>query len=145
MFPAFYESGIWLQTAVVRLPRVPHNERGKLLQELIPSRIPDVICLTEAKAALLPDRGHLIESDPDYGYPIKEGRRKVFLWSSLPWGEVSIHDDLDFPSGRIVSGVTVGLRFVGVCIPWSALVLFVTTFPTFSREFSRLEIVNSFR
>lgn len=99
---------------------VLHKERGQLLWELIQSRSPDVICLTEAKAGLLPDSGHLIESDPDYGYPLKEGRRKVLLWSAQPWDEVSIHEDLSFPSGRIVSGVTGGIRFVGVCIPWSA-------------------------
>ncbi|EDL59265.1 endonuclease/exonuclease/phosphatase family protein [Gimesia maris] len=91
-----------------------------MLRELIQGRSPDVICLTEAQAGLLPDRGHLIESDPDFGYPLIKGRRKVLLWSSLPWNDVSIHDDLGFPSGRIVSGVTGGVRFVGVCIPWSA-------------------------
>lgn len=71
---------------------VPHNERGQLLQGKIQRRKPDVICLTEAKAGLLPENGHLIESGPDYGYPLKEGRRKVLLWSSLPWEEDSIHD-----------------------------------------------------
>lgn len=99
---------------------IPHIKRGRRLQELIQSHSPDVICLTEAKVGLLPESGHLIESGPDYGYPIKEGRRKVLLWSAQPWDEVSIHDDLSFPSGRIVSGVTGGIRFVGVCIPWSA-------------------------
>ncbi len=99
---------------------IPNSERGKLLKESIASRTPDVICLTEAKAGLLPDNGHLIESDPDTGYPIKEGRRKVLLWSSLPWDEVSFHDGLDFPSGRIVTGITGGVRFIGVCTPWSA-------------------------
>lgn len=99
---------------------IPQIKRGRRLQELIQSRSPDVICLTEAKAGLLPDSGYLIESDPDYGYPLKAGRRKVLLWSAQPWDEVSIHDDLSFPSGRIVSGVTGGIRFVGVCIPWSA-------------------------
>ena len=38
--------------------------------ELISSRNPNVVCLTEAKAALLPESGHLIESDPDYGNAI---------------------------------------------------------------------------
>lgn len=99
---------------------IPQIKRGRRLLELIQSRSPDVICLTEAKVGLLPESGHLIESGPDYGYPIKEGRRKVLLWSAQPWDEVSIHDDLSFPSGRIVSGVTGGIRFVGVCIPWSA-------------------------
>ena len=99
---------------------IPHKTRGQLLNELIFNRNPDVICLTEAKTDLLPNSGHLIESDPDYGYPIKKGRRKVLLWSLLPWDEISIHDDLNFPPGRIVSGVTGGIRFVGVCIPWSA-------------------------
>ncbi|MEQ8851750.1 endonuclease/exonuclease/phosphatase family protein [Gimesia sp.] len=99
---------------------VPGSKRWLLLSERIQQQLPDVICLTEAKTGLLPQQGHVIESAPDYGYPLKPGRRKVILWSKLPWSEVSIHENLDFPSGRIVSGITQGIRLVGVCIPWSA-------------------------
>lgn len=42
---------------------------------------PDIVCLTEAYATTaLPD-GHLIEAEPDYGYPLIDGRRKVILWN----------------------------------------------------------------
>ena len=99
---------------------VPGSKRGLLLSEQIQQQQPDVICLTEAKAGLLPQEGHVIESAPDYGYPLKPGRRKVILWSKLPWSEVSVHENLEFPSGRIISGITQGVRLLGVCIPWSA-------------------------
>lgn len=99
---------------------VPDTKRGQLLFELIQQQQPDLICLTEAQAGLLPRDGHVIESSPDYGYPLKPGRRKVILWSEHPWSEVSQHEQHDFPSGRIVSGITQGVRVMGVCIPWSA-------------------------
>lgn len=99
---------------------VPGSKRGKLLCDQIQQQQPDVICLTEAQAGFLPQEGHVIESSPDYGYPLKPGRRKVILWSKQPWSEVSIHENLNFPSGRIVSGITQGIRLLGVCIPWSA-------------------------
>lgn len=99
---------------------VPDTKRGLLLSELIQQQQPDLICLTEAQTGLLPQDGHVIESSPDYGYPLKPGRRKVILWSKHPWNEVSLHEQLVFPSGRIVSGLTQGIRLLGVCIPWSA-------------------------
>ena len=99
---------------------VPGSKRGLLLTELIQQQQPDVICLTEAQAGLLPQEGHVIESSPDTGYPLKPGRRKVILWSKQPWSEVSIHEDFNFPSGRIISGISQGIRLLGVCIPWSA-------------------------
>ena len=83
---------------------------------------PEVVCLTETNDELLSQTGHCIVSRPDYGYPIKAGRRKVMLWSREPWEQV---DDLgvdSMPPGRFVSGVTrtsLGeIRVVGVCIPW---------------------------
>ncbi len=63
--------------------------------------------------------GHSIESDPDYGYPNEGGRRKVILWSKQPWTDFDTIGDKEMPSGRFVSGITDGVRFVGVCIPWS--------------------------
>lgn len=99
---------------------VPGTKRGQMLSELIQQQHPDLICLTEAQAGLLPSDGHIIESSPDYGYPLKPRRRKVILWSKHPWSEVSQHEQHDFPSGRIVSGITQGVRVLGVCIPWSA-------------------------
>ena len=85
---------------------------------------PDVICLTEAHVGLLSglDSGYTICSQPDYGYPIRQGRRKVVLWSKNPWEQT---DDLgtdSMPPGRFVTGVTqtpLGpVAVVGICIPW---------------------------
>jgi endonuclease/exonuclease/phosphatase family metal-dependent hydrolase len=80
--------------------------------------------VTEGFAEILPSGGHVIRAEADYGYPIKEGRRKVLLWSRQPWTEVDPVGSSELPSGRFVSGVTdtpLGrLRFIGVCIPWSA-------------------------
>ena len=67
---------------------------------------PGIVCLTETHAGLLSRDGHTICSQPDYGYPVTEGRRKVILWSREPWERT---DDLgidSLPSGRFVSGVT---------------------------------------
>lgn len=81
----------------------------------------DVLCLTETSVDELPV-GHVIASDPDYGYSAPLGRRKVGLWSKSPWTDVDSvgHDSL--PGGRFVVGTTVTpigpLRLAGVCIPW---------------------------
>jgi len=49
---------------------VPDSNRGQVLSEQIQSKQPDLICLTEANAGLLPQDGHVIESSPDYGYQL---------------------------------------------------------------------------
>ena len=84
---------------------------------------PEIVCLTETHDELLPQHGHTICSQPDYGYTVRPNRRKVLLWSREPWHRV---DDLgidSMPTGRFVSGVTqtsVGeVAVIGVCIPWS--------------------------
>ena len=82
----------------------------------------EVVCLTETHDMLLSDGGHAICSRPDYGYPMKEGRRKVMLWSREPWRQVDDVGIDSMPPGRFVSGVTetsIGeVTVVGVCIPW---------------------------
>ena len=83
---------------------------------------PEVVCLTETREDLLAEDGHTICSQPCYGYPIKEGRRKVLLWSREPWEQVDDVGIASMPPGRFVSGVTqtsVGeVTVIGVCIPW---------------------------
>ena len=84
---------------------------------------PEVICLTETHTGLLSQGGHTICSQPDYGYPIKDGRRKVMLWSREPWDQVDDVGIDSMPPGRFVSGVTqtsVGeIMVLGICISWS--------------------------
>ena len=38
------------------------------------TRSPEIICFTEATTSLLAEAGHVISSEPDYGYTIKDGR-----------------------------------------------------------------------
>lgn len=68
---------------------------------------------------MIPDNGYLIGSNPDYGYPNGADRRKVLLWSKQPWQEVDTLGSSDLPSGRFITGITYGIRFAGICIPWA--------------------------
>ena len=100
----------------------PRSRRAPHLLTRIDRHAADVICLTETQHDLLSQRGYSICSRPDYGYPIKKGRRKVMLWSRQPWRKV---DDLGIdtlPPGRFVSGITLtpvgDVTAIGICIPW---------------------------
>jgi len=92
--------------------------RGKRIHELISEFNPDILCLTETTLGMLPPDGHSILSTEDYGYPHHGNRRKVVLWSKQEWTEVDDLGSGDLPGGRYVSGVSGGIRFTGVCIPW---------------------------
>ena len=103
-------------------PRQAPDQRGHLRYGGASNRhAPDVICLTEAYTKTWIQEGHFICCQPDYGYPIKEGRRKVLLWSKEPWEQVDDAGIDSLPPGRFVSGVTrtsVGeVTVIGVCIP----------------------------
>jgi hypothetical protein len=78
--------------------------------------------LTEGYRELLPSDGQVIESEADYGYELKAGRRKVHLWSRTGWTDVDRVGHHSLPPGRYVSGLTATpagpLRVLGVCIPW---------------------------
>ena len=100
----------------------PGSRRTTEILSRINGHAPEVVCLTETDVRLLSQRGYTICSQPDAGYGIKMGRRKVLLWSREPWDEV---DDVgldSMPPGRFVAGVTrtsLGkVTVIGVCIPW---------------------------
>lgn len=99
----------------------PRSKRTPEIRRRIEQHAPDVICLTEAYTKTWIQEGHFICCQPDYGYPIKEGRRKVLLWSREPWKKVDDVGIDSLPPGRFVSGVTrtsVGeVTVIGVCIP----------------------------
>ena len=95
--------------------KTPASLAGRLIQEQVATLDPDVCCYTEVVRTLIPE-GSCLDADPDYGYPNKGGRRKVILWTKHPWTEVDATGDEAIPTGRFVSGVTGGIRFVGVCI-----------------------------
>ena len=100
----------------------PASRRTTEILSRIDRHAPGVVCLTETNDQLLSQNGHTICSRADYGYTIKEGRRKVMLWSREPWEQVEDVGIDSMPPGRFVSGVTqtsVGeVTVIGVCIPW---------------------------
>ncbi len=100
----------------------PNSRRTNEILSRINQHAPDVVCLTETHNMPLSQDGHAICSRPDYGYTIKEGRRKVMLWSREPWEQVNDLGIDSTPPGRFVSGVTqtsLGeAAVIGVCIPW---------------------------
>ncbi len=91
--------------------------RLRILTERTLTWQPDVVCYTEVLRSTLP-AGYCLEPGADYGYGEQPERRKVVLWSRWPWQDVDVVGDPALPSGRFVSGITAGVRFVGVCIPW---------------------------
>ena len=102
--------------------RVPGSADAALIRERLASVGADIICLTEAYGDIMGSEGHLIEAEPDYGYPIVEGRRKVMLWSREPWEVVDRVGHPDLPPGRFVAGRTMTIAgmvdVIGVCVPW---------------------------
>ena len=68
----------------------PGGRRSPEILERIRQHDPEVICLTETDVGLL-DReqlqGHVVFSQADYGYTVREKRRKVLLWSKHKWRE----------------------------------------------------------
>lgn len=95
----------------------PSSKRGGLIQKIIRQLDPAVVCYTEALLGMIPD-GYRIHSDADYGYRHTGEKRKVILWSKTPWEQIDTLGEPAMPPGRFASGVTQGIRFVGVCIPW---------------------------
>ena len=93
------------------------SKRSRLITEQICRVDPDVVCYTEILRGFIP-QGHFIEANSDYGYPNTGEKLKVALWSNRPWTNFDDIGDPNLPSGRFVSGITHGVRFVGVCIPW---------------------------
>lgn len=100
----------------------PRSRRSGEILRRVDLDATEVVCLTETDESLLSRDGYTICSRPDYGYPLKRGRRKIMLWSREPWERV---DDLgidSMPPGRFISGVTqtsLGeVTAIGICIPW---------------------------
>ncbi|MDP3674431.1 MAG: endonuclease/exonuclease/phosphatase family protein [Novosphingobium sp.] len=100
----------------------PHTAACRTMADRLIELDPDILCLTEAYARTRLPPGHTIEAQPNYGYPLIEGRRKVVLWSRQSWEGVDRVGHTDLPTGRFVSGRTMTplgrVTVVGVCIPW---------------------------
>lgn len=95
------------------------QKRHAIIEQLVHASSPDVACFTEINTDTVPLEGNHIFSDSDYGYPSQNtSRRKVMLSSSQPWTEIDPIGSDKLPPGRYISGLTHGIRFIGVCIPW---------------------------
>ena len=102
---------------------VPESDRGRLISRKINDIDADVVVMTEGCRELLPADGHVIDGGKDWGYQLKDPRRrKVIVWSRHPWSEVDHGLESQLPSGRFVTGTTTAqehtLRVMGICIPW---------------------------
>lgn len=101
----------------------PDSEKGKKIHKIISDVDPDLVCLTESHCDFF-SHGYTVSSDPDYGYPIKENRRKVLIWSKKPWHHVDTVGHEQMPKGRFISAKTIisgkTLHMIGVCVPWRA-------------------------
>ena len=100
----------------------PESPRGAEVLRRVHGHVPELVCLTKTYDGLLSHNGHTICSQPDYGYTLKEDRRKVMLWSMEPWDQIYDIGIDSMPPGRFVSGVTqtsMGeVAVIGICIPW---------------------------
>lgn len=88
------------------------------VNDLIAREPLDLICLTESTTEFLHDRENVLRSTGDYGYANPGNRQKVCLWSRFGWSDIDYLGSEALPPGRFLSGVTNGIRIVGVCIPW---------------------------
>ncbi len=98
----------------------PKTRKTPEILDRIQQHNPELVCLTETHPNLLTS-GHVIHSQPDYGYKTSRGY-KVLLWSANPWSNIDNIGSNLLPPGRFVSGITqtsLGeLLVVGACIPW---------------------------
>ena len=94
----------------------PRSRCSTEILSRIDEHAPEVICLTEAHIELLSRDGHRMCPQSDYGYPIKEGRRKVLLWSREPWEQIDDVGTDSMPPGRLCLALTSAGRASGQAI-----------------------------
>ena len=75
------------------------SPRGSEILRRSLTHSPEIICFTEAYTGHQAEAGHVISFEPDYGYPIKEGRRKTLLWSKEPWINIDNFGLVSMPRG----------------------------------------------
>jgi endonuclease/exonuclease/phosphatase family metal-dependent hydrolase len=100
----------------------PRSVKGIELARRIAAESPDIVCLTETWLGFALPAGHVVTSEPDYGYGSAADKRKVLLWSRNPWHDVSYGIGLQSVGGRFIRAKTDTpcgrLDVWGVCIPW---------------------------
>ena len=101
----------------------PTSPRGRRIRAALEISDCDVLCVTEGFAGIFPDARHVINAPQNWGYPVKDDRRKVLLWSKRPWADIDVVGSEWLPGGRFIRATTETsagtlLTVVGVCIPW---------------------------
>ncbi len=97
-----------------------HTASIKHVENLLAEESIEIACLTESTTDYFSSQQNIVRATGDYGYSDHKGKRqKVTLWSREPWSDVNYIGNSGMPAGRFLSGVSQGVRFVGVCIPWS--------------------------
>ena len=101
----------------------PGSPRGHLIRTAFEVSDCDILCVTEGFAGIFPDAEHVIKAPQDWGYSVKDDRRKVLLWSKRPWKHTDVVGSEKLPGGRFIRADTktaagTVLTVVGACIPW---------------------------
>ena len=60
----------------------PTSPRGRRIRATLEVSDCDILCVTEGFAGIFPDAGHVIKAPQDWGYFVKDDRRKVLLGAS---------------------------------------------------------------
>ena len=99
------------------------SDRFKRVRDRIAQYEPDIICLTEAYAGLMPTGGATVMSRPgNKGWQAPGGKRKVALWSRFGWRHVDDYGSSEMENGRFIRACPVvdgeEWTIIGVCIPW---------------------------
>jgi len=96
----------------------PSSRIREYVRDTLRAESSDIFCLTESTDFFASDYANVIASTGDYGYANDGDRRKVWLVSRHQWTAIEHGEGSGLPPGRLVSGITAGIRFIGVCVPW---------------------------
>jgi endonuclease/exonuclease/phosphatase family metal-dependent hydrolase len=100
----------------------PGSDRHRRAVEHLETIDADVIVTTEDHLHEWDAYPHRADAGPDWGYPPREGRRKVIAWSRTPWSHGRALGT-DPVRGRFLSVVAQPdgcepIQIFAVCIPW---------------------------
>lgn len=99
----------------------PGSDRGSRCAAVLADARADISVVTEGFRDLLPPDGYTVDAGPDWGYPLKRGRRKVIVWSRFPL-TLELAGDAGATRGRLVMATVTTphapIRVIGICIPW---------------------------
>jgi hypothetical protein len=111
---------IWLNKIQTLLSNIEWNDSERKQQFVLNTLrdlAPSVFCLVESTDFFLVKYPNSISSQADYGYSNPGNRRKVWLYSDEAWEDVEYGENSGLPSGRFVSGITMGFDLLAFAFP----------------------------